>query len=947
MDTKSLLGSISPWNISRNATPRPPEDVAKDGQEIEMLKQSSGEDHAVSLRPPLPASRYPVDCPKLKIRWYYAVDSPKKKPFSNDPKALPLAKKFVVFSASDSRAIEAKLQLMTERPPETPAEAGRAIVSVNEDFLYDADVEARELRPAFWQGNIYAIKRGSWFYTDSSATPVDENLANQLEEGYLKTRPWTRSKISTSRSSSQTRPRPQSSILDDVETAKRVTPTDPSPNLKPAEIPTRLAEQPASYAYRLFGAHMNTTVSYQDEYVAWISTGDFMSRLGSNIYGRFGYSGTKVVRGFSDDESTSAPKIAEQPKDLETADAQSVSQDADLSKEKSEGPDHTKGAPIKHKRSALERQISSLAGMASESSKEQLDEESREEQEQEMTELSSAENSGNREIDHLILCCHGIGQRLGLRLDSVSFIHDVNTMRKTIKGVYASSPDLQALNHGKADVEHNSRVQILPVCWRNELNFPQQSVKENRKEADLGEDDLSIDEDDYPSLNDITVEGVPAVRNLITDLALDILLFQSSYRQFIAGIVQRECNRVARLFKTRNPTFNGRISVCGHSLGSAIIFDILCRQKADSGTRRRVLSMDSPSKRDETDTLQLDFPVDNFFCLGSPIALFQMLKGRTIVGRQMIENNFVAESPFDPDPGMPDPFEQASDLKSSRKNLHRLPMTISSPKCRQMYNIFHPTDPIAYRIEPLISPAMTTLKPQALPYVKRGLFNTLNMGARMGQQVGTMWYSFTSGVASSLLNRSLGITGQEQALPHDLGTRDPKLAQEEAKQRERAVSDGLKMPVADEKKQHAIAERALSDDNMDSKPTLIDGELETLLASFMKARRESASGASANKSSNPLDEAGRLEAGEAEAKVKRLKREEAKVRALNSNGRVDYSVQEGTFDISLLASIASHLSYWADEDVNHFMIGQMLRRNRDLPVRGGSRRSRIYTSSMG
>jgi hypothetical protein len=38
----------------------------------------------------------------------------------------------------------------------------------------------------------------------------------------------------------------------------------------------------------------------------------------------------------------------------------------------------------------------------------------------------------------------------------------------------------------------------------------------------------------------------------------------------------------------------------------------------------------------------------------------------------------------------------------------------------------------------------------------------------------------------------------------------------------------------------------------------------------------------------------------------------------------------GAFDISLLASIASHLSYWADEDVAHFMISQLLARHRVL-----------------
>lgn len=39
-------------------------------------------------------------------------------------------------------------------------------------------------------------------------------------------------------------------------------------------------------------------------------------------------------------------------------------------------------------------------------------------------------------------------------------------------------------------------------------------------------------------------------------------------------------------------------------------------------------------------------------------------------------------------------------------------------------------------------------------------------------------------------------------------------------------------------------------------------------------------------------------------------------------------VSRGVFDISLIASIASHLSYWGDEDVNHFVISQLLSRQR-------------------
>jgi hypothetical protein len=44
----------------------------------------------------------------------------------------------------------------------------------------------------------------------------------------------------------------------------------------------------------------------------------------------------------------------------------------------------------------------------------------------------------------------------------------------------------------------------------------------------------------------------------------------------------------------------------------------------------------------------------------------------------------------------------------------------------------------------------------------------------------------------------------------------------------------------------------------------------------------------------------------------------------------------GAFDISLIASIASHLTYWGDEDVNHFMLSQMLSRKARHRLKGGS-----------
>jgi DDHD domain len=935
----SLLGTISPWNISRGTTPRPKEDNADNKQIQEQLRKSRGQDHTHSNRPLPSPRRYPPDCPPLNPRWFYAVDVPKRKPLPveqiTDEKEKPAQapKKFTAFSASDSISIETAFQRLadgdtSERDVGFSANTKLTRVPVNEDYLFDVVIEKRELEPAYWLGPVYEVRRGSWFYPEgSSLRPCEENLANQLEEGYLKIAPWRQDVRGSTRSSSQPRPRPSSVVIGHAKQSSGGSEgTSPvlggSPNLLAADS---YKPDSAPNSYRLFGTHMNTTVSYQDKTTAWLASDDFMSRMSSTLagYSRFaGFSGTRVVRGYaqtSGTKTTEAPKLSEV--DSVAAKRKSALLEtplkADDNKEQEDAQEEE--AAVAPKRSALERQLSSLAGAPANESSEDLAEEARQEEEKEMEDYKETDGEDQgRAIEHLVLVTHGIGQRLGLRLDSINFIHDVNTLRKTMKAVYSYSPDLQVLNQQQfQDAHNNSRVMCLPIVWRHLLDFPKQSLRQNKQEFDLA-DAGSIDEDDYPSLSDITVDGVPSVRNLITDLAMDVLLYQSAYREHIAGIVQRECNRVCKLFKERNPAFSGRVSLCGHSLGSAIIFDILCRQKETGITRLRHPRKTSTEVDREKGNLQLDFNCENFFALGSPIALFQMLKGRTIAARHHNEESKPAQSPFDPDPM--DTFARDSQFTHQDKNI--IPISVSSPKCDQLFNIFHPTDPISYRIEPLISPAMASLKPQLLPYTKKGLFGApgiANIGARVGQSVGSLWYNFTSGVASSLLNRSLGITGEEQALSQDnkfQGNLDKKSQQQ--------IQPGSQMPIADNKRQQALAEATLSKPASDQQgadhlPTLIDAELETLYAGFQKRRLSQQPS-----SPNPLES----EFDEAEEKAKKLKREEAKVRALNGNGRVDYSIQEGTFDISLLASIASHLSYWADEDVNHFMLGQMLSRSR-------------------
>ncbi|OQD79548.1 hypothetical protein PENANT_c048G10221 [Penicillium antarcticum] len=874
MEQKSFLGTLSPWSTPRSTTPQP------DRQGSEVLQRSQGEDHTVTHRHRLSPRRYPPDCPPLKVRWFYAVDSPKRKPSlleqkKTDQKPLPLPKKFIPFPGKDSQSIEITFQKLSEiedaqeGQAEESKESAQPVstkVPVNEDYLFDVDVEQRELSPTYWIGPVYEVRRGTWFIQDGSGLkPCEENLATQLEEGYIKLRPWKTEPIKPefSDQASNINEQDLSVRQDDVQTTAQS-----SRSANPASTNKGNANDASQSAtetqeYRLFGAYMNKVVSYQDTSTAWLVNDDMMSRFSTTVYQKLGgVPGVKLVRGFEPKKSKETDKTS----DRKAEKGISVSKTNEKFGENPEKnkPNILKVSPVesvegvenfeRRPRSTLERQMSSLAGEPQNPA--ELEEQARKQEEQEMEDSREVDNEDReREVDHLVLVTHGIGQRLGLRLESINFIHDVNVLRKTLKTVYKASPDLQALNSALPDSDKNCRVQVLPV-----------GVRQNRKEQDLTDAD-TLEDDAYPSLADITLESVPAVRNLISDLAMDVLLYQSRYCEHISNIVKQECNRIIRLYKQRNPSFNGSVSLCGHSLGSAILFDILCHQPsevADPAKRepRKAQESDTPNRLGGTSAFE--FETEEFFCLGSPIALFQMLKGKTIGGYSALDPRN-RKNALDVEIDSKGLRSSQRDSLPSGLGFNENPAIVSAPKCRDLYNIFHPSDPVSYRIEPLISPAMATLKPQPLPSVKKSLWTTSGqslsiLGTRMGQSVGSLWTNFTTGVASSLLNRSLGLNGDEPSAGAVIG----KPGNDKSHKRTQSGS----------------VQRG-SHDSDDQYQTLIESDLETLYDGFQKSRDDRRSQAS---STDPDTDT--------EDQERKLRFEDAKVRALNANGRVDYSVQE-------------------------------------------------------
>ncbi|KAF2862969.1 DDHD-domain-containing protein [Piedraia hortae CBS 480.64] len=913
-----------------------PPSKGKGGEPEPLIQQQQGTDHVVGPRHRLSLRKYPKDCPLVRPRWFHAVDVPKRRPQllvgeKREERPLAAPKKYTPFSVRDSKAIEAAFQKSLENDDDTSTRtseqqsgdvgsqslsklsrnmipssgAGNVKVPVNEDYLFDVDVDARELAPTYWLGPIYEVRRGTWFYQEASTQrPCDENLAAQLEEGYLKLCPWRFPSAQQSRDSSRTRTQGSNIAGEKTKEPGRASSAGPSSKVSTGDLrgkakdqtavnPTGPDTSPPPNTHRLFGAHMNSVVTYQDDTTAWLLTDDFLSRMNYTVYQRFAggghFAGIKLTRGYVPTETKPAGE-----KDEAGEDKKGTEKDDSQSEEAAHRP-----SVSEVRRRSLQRQMSTLLETpAGQEDPEKEDEEARRRDEREI-EDDYRETEGDeqgREIEHLILVTHGIGQRLGLRMESVNFVHDVNTFRKTIKAVYAESPDLRALNAELDNPKYvNSRLQVLPICWRHLLDFPKQSVKHNRQEADIADpnDPQMEDEENFPSLEDITVEGVPAVRNLITDLALDILLYQSPvYKNHMARIVASECNRIYSIFRERNPNFQGKVSMVGHSLGSAIMFEILCRQ--------------GRPPRPEDEGTHLNFEVEDFYALGSPIGLFQMLTGQKIVARQDDASKGAATD----DPMLDVPVSARKGNISPFTDMGQ-----SSPKCGQIFNIFHPTDPISYRLEPLISSAMASLKPQPLPYTKRGLFGAqmgqglTGIGARVSQSVSSMW----SSMASSLLTRRLGYNGPgPPPMAKSSGPLSMRLSpQVEAVRATDVKKDG---PAGSDGKQEKLATDTLTAAHQGQHPpTLIEAELETLYSGFEK-QRDKSEGSEAS----------------AEQRARKLKREEDKVRALNSNGRVDYAIQEGVFDINLIAAIASHLSYWGDEDVSHFIISQLLSRQRRI-----------------
>ncbi|GJS03522.1 phospholipase SGR2-like protein isoform X1 [Tanacetum coccineum] len=433
-------------------------------------------------------------------------------------------------------------------------------------------------------------------------------------------------------------------------------------------------------------------------------------------------------------------------------------------------------------------------------------------------------------VRHLVFMVHGIGQRL----QKANLIDDVGIFRH----LTASLAEQHLTTHQR----RTQRVLFIPCQWRKNLKLSGESAVER-----------------------CTLPGVRGLRVTLSATVHDVLYYMSPiYCQDIIDSVSNQLNMLYRKFLKRNPGYDGKISLYGHSLGSVLSYDILCHQEtltspfpmewiyqdklkyeastpngmklsslntqgkdfnaiigsiehplvttdskkldqvglgSDSGPREmvsekangllddctctdtEVLASDlnqvyeEIGQRDENTTIKslkeeidllnarikelelhkaqgdrqevtnndsssskndtlksytplikytkLEFKVDTFFAVGSPLGVFLSLRNvRLGIGK-------------------------GKDYWNNENIIEEM------PSCRQMFNIFHPFDPVAYRVEPLVCKDYVNTRPVIIPYHKGG--KRLHIG----------FQEFVEDVASSsqvVMDRMSSVKGKVLAL---------------------------------------------------------------------------------------------------------------------------------------------------------------------------------------
>ena len=241
-------------------------------------------------------------------------------------------------------------------------------------------------------------------------------------------------------------------------------------------------------------------------------------------------------------------------------------------------------------------------------------------------------------------------------------------------------------------------VMILPVNWRSTLSLEDGGSAESSESKDAEQIK------DF-TLKDITVGTIPAIRNLMSDVMFDIPYYLSHHKPKMMEAVIKEANRIYRLWCRNNPGFDssGRMHLVAHSLGSIMALDILSKQ---------------PTKIPESINLRsgkvsgsiFEFDTKNLFICGSPAGFFLLLNKARLTPRN----------------GRQKPGLNKEDVESG---VGGETGTYGCLAVDNVYNVMHPHDPVAYRLNACVDvDYSSTLEIASVPSSSVGWITSLFRG---------------------------------------------------------------------------------------------------------------------------------------------------------------------------------------------------------------------------
>jgi hypothetical protein len=276
-------------------------------------------------------------------------------------------------------------------------------------------------------------------------------------------------------------------------------------------------------------------------------------------------------------------------------------------------------------------------------------------------------------------------------METFNFTHSINALRRSVN-VELGNEQVQRV------LRDDVGVMILPINWRSNLSLedggPMQEGRDDHTKKDF-------------TLEDITQKTIPAVRNLISDVMLDIPYYMSHHKGKMIEAVIQEANRVYRLWCRNNPDFHqtGRVHIIAHSLGSVMCLDILSKQPTT------LPKIDLQGKK--INAKFFDFCTTDLFFVGSPAGFFLLLEKRMLLPRR----------------GQRKPGAESGD--ENDKAITEVAGEYGCLAVDNIYNVMSYNDPIAYCLNATVdSQYAKSLKNAQVPSATTGFFESIGNAMR-------------------------------------------------------------------------------------------------------------------------------------------------------------------------------------------------------------------------